>query len=287
MATDQRWGTAILRRGRCAPARLVHDFPMRTEATVHHPPRRPHAAAWAALLSQVAVALAWWQLGWRFGLPLLLASHAVFLWGTLRPQSALFGPVLVRLPTTEPVAWLTIDDGPSGDTPAMLELLAAYGARATFFVVAERARARPELVRDIVRRGHTLGNHSASHPSAWFWALGPRRMAREIEQAQATLREVAGVTPRWFRAVVGMANPFVSAPLRKLGLARVAWSARGYDAINANPASVVARIDRDLAPGAIVLLHEGAAHGRNVETVALLLQRLRERGYRCVLPEDL
>lgn len=253
----------------------------------HSPPRRPHVAAWAAVLSQALVALAWWRLGWRVGLPLLLGTHLLFLWGTLRPQSALFGPVLVRLPTRDPVAWLTIDDGPSDDTPAILELLEAYDAKATFFVVAERARARPELVRDIVRRGHTLGNHSASHPSAWFWALGPRRMATEIEQAQATLREVAGVSPRWFRAVVGMANPFVSAPLRRLGLARVAWSARGFDALSADPAKVVARIDRDLGPGAIVLMHEGAAHGRSTETLALLLERMKQRGLRCVLPEDL
>lgn len=258
---------------------------MEGATSLHSPPRRPRVAAWAAVLSQALVALAWWQLGWRVGLPLLLVSHLVFLWGTLRPQSALFGPVVVRLPTREPVAWLTIDDGPSDDTPAILELLDAYGARATFFVVAERARARPELVRDIVRRGHTLGNHSASHPSAWFWALGPRRMAAEIEQAQATLHGITGVAPRWFRAVVGMANPFVSAPLQRLGLARVAWSARGYDALSADPSAVVARIDRALAPGAIVLLHEGSAHGRNVETIALLLERMKQRGIRCVLPE--
>lgn len=256
-------------------------------ASIHSPPRRPHAAAWAALLSQVVMVAVWWRFGWRIGLPLLLASHALFLWGTLRPTSALFGPVLTRLPTTAPVAWLTIDDGPSDDTPAILELLDAYAAKATFFVVAERARARPALVREIVRRGHTLGNHSASHPSAWFWALGPKRMAAEIEQAQATLREVAGVTPRWFRAVVGMANPFVSAPMRRLGLARVAWSARGYDALRADPSAVVARIDRDLAPGAIVLMHEGAGHGRSVEALALLLERMKSRRMRCILPEEL
>jgi peptidoglycan/xylan/chitin deacetylase (PgdA/CDA1 family) len=255
--------------------------------SLHRTPRRPHAWAWALLSSQALVALAWWQLGWRIGLPLLLASHLVFVWGTLRPRSSLFGPVLSRLPTREPVAWLTIDDGPSADTAAMLDLLDAHGARATFFVVAERARARPQLLREIVQRGHELGNHSASHPSAWFWALGPRRMAREIGDAQAVLRELAGTAPRWFRAVVGMANPFVAAPLARLGLARVAWSARGFDAVTADPATVVARIERDLAPGAIILMHEGAAHGRSVEAMALLLQRLEARGYRSVLPDPL
>jgi peptidoglycan/xylan/chitin deacetylase (PgdA/CDA1 family) len=251
---------------------------------VHQPPRRPHAWAWVLVASQLLVAALWWRLGWRIGLPSLLLSHLVFVWGTLRPRSALFGPVLWRLPTREPVVWLTIDDGPSDDTRAILDALDARGAKATFFVVASRARARPELVREIVRRGHGLGNHSASHPSAWFWALGPRRMAREIADAQAELQALAGVAPRWFRAVVGMANPFVAAPLARLGLARVAWSARGYDAVDGDAARVVARIERNLGPGAIVLLHQGAAHGRKTETIALLLDRLAARGLGTVLP---
>jgi len=237
--------------------------------------------------SQALVALAWWRLGWHWGLPLLLASHAPFLWGTLRPGSGLFGPVLRRLPTRDQVAWLTIDDGPSEETTAILDLLDAHGAKATFFVVGARAAARPALVREIARRGHGLGNHSASHPQAWFWALPPSRMRAEIEGAQRTLQAITGSAPRWFRAVVGMANPFVAPVLHDAGLARVAWSARGYDAVLRDPASVVARIERDLAPGAIVLLHEGAKHGRNVEALALLLQRLSALGYRCVLPEQL
>jgi peptidoglycan/xylan/chitin deacetylase (PgdA/CDA1 family) len=195
--------------------------------------------------------------------------------------------VLSRLPTREPVAWLTIDDGPSDETPAILDLLDAHGAKATFFLVGERAAARPELARDIARRGHEIGNHSARHPQAWFWALPPARMRAEIGDAQRTLAAITGEAPRWFRAVVGMANPFVAAPLREHGLARVAWSARGYDAVLRDPAAVVARIERDLAPGAIVLLHEGAKHGRNVEILARLLARLDALGYRCVLPQAL
>jgi len=263
------------------------SIPGFSQHELHQPPRHPHAWAWAFAASQALVGLLWWRLGWHWGLPLLLASHAPFLWGTLRPGSALFGPVLRRLPTAGPVAWLTIDDGPSDETAAILDLLDAHGAKATFFVVGDRAAARPDLVREIARRGHGLGNHSASHPQAWFWALPPRRMRAEIEGAQRTLQEITGHAPRWFRAVVGMANPFVAPVLRDEGLARVGWSARGYDAVLRDPAAIVARIERDLAPGAIVLLHEGAKHGRNVETLALLLQRLDALGFRCVLPEQL
>ncbi len=259
---------------------------MHPSRSLHRPPRRPHAWAWAFAGSQLVVALAWWRMGWQVGLPALLVSHVPFVWGTLVPTSGLFSPVLARLPTDDRVVWLTIDDGPSADTLEILELLGAAGARATFFLVGERAAARPQLVREIVRRGHDIGNHSATHPQAWFWALSPRRMREEVARTQQVLEGITGSRPRWFRAVVGMANPFVAAALRAHGLARVAWSARGFDALESDPARALARIERQLQPGAIVLLHEGAPHGRNVELVALLLQRLAALGYRTALPEQ-
>ncbi|MCL1635748.1 polysaccharide deacetylase family protein [Luteimonas sp. SX5] len=254
---------------------------------IHRPPRHPHV--WWALLvvSQLIVIAIWWRYGWRIGLPAMLASHLPFVWGTLWPQSRLFGPALIRLPTDERCVWLTIDDGPSDDTLGLLDVLDAHGAKATFFLVGERAAARPELVREIARRGHGIGNHSATHPSAWFWALGPRRMRAEIQGCQTILQGITGTAPRWFRAVVGMANPFVAAPLRDFGLARAAWGARGFDAVRHDIEGVVATIERDLAPGTIVLLHEGARHGRSVETIAALLQRMQAQGYATVLPEDL
>jgi peptidoglycan/xylan/chitin deacetylase (PgdA/CDA1 family) len=267
-----------------------HDPAMATApktGELHRIPRHPRAWWPLLLASQALVAWIWWHFGWTVGLPLMLASHAVAWWGVMRPQSRLYSPVLSRLPTDEKLAWLTIDDGPSADTRAILDLLDAHGAKATFFLVGERAAQRPDDVREIARRGHGIGNHSASHPAATFWLLGPKRMRREIADTQQTLRDIAGTAPRWFRAVVGMANPFVSAPLRDHGLARVAWCARGFDAVAADPAAVVARIERGLRPGAIVLLHEGAAHGRNVETISLLLDRLDALGYRSVLPESL
>jgi peptidoglycan/xylan/chitin deacetylase (PgdA/CDA1 family) len=248
-------------------------------------PRHPHAWAWCLLASQVLVVWIWWRFGWQVGLPVMLVSHVPFLWGTLVPDSALLSPVLRRLPTQEQVAWVTIDDGPSEDTLAILDVLDAHGAKATFFLVGERAMARPDLVRAIAERGHGIGNHSATHPQAWFWALPPWRMRAEIERTQTMLRELTGTTPHWFRAVVGMANPFVAAVLKSQGMTRVAWSARGYDALASDPDVVAARIERQLSPGAIVLLHEGARHGRNVETVRVVLQRLREKGYRTVVPD--
>lgn len=259
---------------------------MGTPATLHRIPRWPHLWIVWLLLSQVLVAALWWRLGWAWGLPLLLLSHALLIVPVFVPRARLYAPVLARLPTSERVVWLTIDDGPSGDTPALLDLLDRHGARATFFLVGERAQARPALVAEIVRRGHDIGNHSHTHPQERFWALGPRAMAGEIGRAQQALAALAGRPPVWFRSVVGMTNPFVAAPLRRHGLTRVAWSARGFDAVDADPVRVLQRIQRDLRPGAIVLLHEGAPHGRSLEIIEATLCLLAERGLGAVLPSD-
>ncbi|PJK13104.1 acetyl xylan esterase [Lysobacteraceae bacterium NML07-0707] len=252
-------------------------------ADIHRPPRYPLLwVLWFALI-HVLVALLCWQAGLWVGVAALLAGHLLLLWGVLSPYSSLYGPVLTRLPGDAAKVWLTIDDGPSADTRALLDVLDAHKARATFFLVAERARQHPDLVQEIIRRGHEIGNHSLSHPAAWFWALGPSRMRHEIHQAQQVLSEISGQSPRWFRAVVGMSNPFVHAPLRSLGLARVAWSARGFDGLRRSAEQVLATLEKDLRPGAIVLLHEGG-DGRHVEILRRVLQRLDELGLRAELP---
>lgn len=278
-----------MRRRRCGAAGsrvITASLPSASLPALRRPPRYPQAWAWLFALSQIGGAVVGWQFGWAWGLPLILGAQALSFWATLWPQSRLLSPVLTHLPARGRALWLTIDDGPSDDTPALLDLLDRHDAKACFFLVGERAAARPALVREIVRRGHEVGNHSHGHPEKWFWALPRRAMRAQITRAQQVLGELSGRPPRWFRAVVGMANPFVAAALQPLGLTRVAWSARGFDAREADPARVVARIARGLRPGAIVLLHEGAPHGRSVAVAAAVLDHLTQAGYRCVLPQQ-
>lgn len=258
---------------------------MSRTTTLHRVPRRPGLILGLLLLSQVAVAAVWWRWGWHVGLPLMIISHLAVVWGTLYPRSRLFGPALEVLPTTQREVWLTIDDGPSADTRPMLDLLERHGARATFFLVGERALAQPELTNEILRRGHGIGNHSLSHPDTRYWRLGPAELENQIGRNQSVLTAITGITPRWYRSVVGMTNPFVGLALKRHGLARVAWSARGFDGVQCEPERVLARLTRDIRPGAIVLLHEGAAHGHNLSILEQLLEWLSAQGYRAVLPE--
>lgn len=221
---------------------------------------------------------------WAVAVVTVVGVHMAYLWAALYPHSRGFGPVLRRLPAGSAGVWLTIDDGPSEDTLALLDLLDRHGARASFFLVAHRAQARPELVREIVRRGHGLGNHTLSHPIGGFWLPAPRTTAHEIGAAQRCLEQLAGVAPRWFRSPVGICNPWVEPALAAAGLRRVSWSVRGYDAMDRDSARVFARIVSGLRPGAIVLLHEGLAPGVAVENLQRILHELQRRQLRTLLP---
>lgn len=257
---------------------------MTTMETLHCPPRWPWRALLGFALSQLLALAVGLLAGWGWGLALLLASHALFLVPVFLPNSRFYTPVIRRLADAGDAVWLTIDDGPGPDTRAVLDLLDRYQARATFFLVGERALAHPDLVREVIGRGHDVGNHSHSHPQARFWRLGPAAMAREIGHCQQALQAITGRPPRWYRSVVGMTNPFVGPVVRHLGLTRVGWSARGFDGVDCTPAEVQARLLPDLQPGAIVLLHEGSGHGHNLQIIEGVLQALDQRGLRARLP---
>lgn len=257
---------------------------MKNAAGLRCVPRHPRLILGLLLLSQVAVAALWWRHGWQWGLPAMLVTHLSVVWATLYPRANWLVPALSRLPGNAHEVWLTIDDGPSSDTPAMLDLLDRYQAKATFFVVGTCALEHPHLLAEILRRGHDIGNHSHHHRDKVFWGLGPGALEREIGGNQQLLRELTGRSPVWFRSVVGMTNPFVGLSLARHGLSRVAWSARGFDGVDCQPQPVIERINRGISPGAIVLLHEGAGHGHNPAILEGVLQFLQQRGYRAVLP---
>lgn len=231
-ADPQRW--------RPAPA-LVATFAM-------------HAAALPALAAAPGA--------WPAVLGALIANHAALGLLGLAPGNRWIGPTLVRLPAAAAArreVALTFDDGPHpAVTPRVLDLLDRRGARATFFCVGRRAKAHPDLVRDIAARGHAVENHSDRHEKR-FALQTPWAIRRELRTAQTTLTAAAGTPPRFVRAPFGIRGPMLDPALAGTGLRHVAWTRRGKDTICNDPALVLARLTRGLAAGDILLLHDGAS----------------------------
>lgn len=214
--------------------------------------------------------LAW--LGWMAVVPCV--------WRNCR----LFGPVQRTFAAEGRELWLTIDDGPEPlQTPAILDVLRDCGVRATFFVIGRNVRAHPGLCRRMAEEGHSVQNHTESHPSATFWAALPRRAQREIHDCSEAVLQATGLRPSQFRAPVGMANPFVHLAAADAGLPLIGWSATGHDGIAHDPTLVVERIRRSVRPGGIVLFHEshlrGMREGERACTLLKLLNTLAADGY--------
>ncbi len=225
----------------------------------------------AAALGALVVPEAWpWALG------AIAANHALLGAAGMWPRGTWLGPNMTRLPEDSArrgeIA-LTFDDGPDPQvTPRVLDLLDAAGCRATFFCIAEHARAHPALCREMVRRGHTVENHSLAHRGSFaFHTLGGFR--REVGAAQEALAQIAGVAPRFFRPPAGLRNPLLDPVLHELGLALVTWTRRGFDTRTRDPARVGRRLLRGLAAGDILLLHDGHA-GRTAQGAAVVLEAL-------------
>jgi peptidoglycan-N-acetylglucosamine deacetylase len=208
-------------------------------------------------------------------------------WHIFAPNAQGLLSVRRRFATPRNEVWLTFDDGPDpADTPRILALLAAHDAHATFFLIGQNAAAHPHLVRAIADAGHEIAHHTHTHPLAFFWCASPGRVRREIDNALAAFAALGVPRPTRFRSPAGIKNIWLHRTLATRRLACIGWSARGLERRLRTPAAVAARLARAVSPGAILLLHEGPAVPApvRVEAVRLVLENLRTRGYRCVIP---
>ena len=222
----------------------------------------------------------------------------------------------VRLRRRRAVA-LTLDDAPGDLTPQLLALLAAHGARATFFVIADAAQRHPQRLADIAAAGHEIGNHMAcDEPS---WRLQPAEFARQVAAVEALLEPHraaqsaaapgdAAQQRRWFRPGHGVFRPHMFATLRAHGLTgalgsaygcvcmtcqcrvvvfatRAAHSAAGprvarrWDPRNTRGWLIARLLLRAASPGAVLVAHDGAAErAATLDALARVLPELRRRG---------
>jgi peptidoglycan/xylan/chitin deacetylase (PgdA/CDA1 family) len=249
----------------------------------------PLLTASAGLHAAVAAALAVTPHHWPLAVAALAGNHTLLAGVGLWPRSRLLGPNLCRFSgaaARRGEVALTFDDGPDPRvTPGVLDCLERFGVRASFFCIGRRAETHPELVAEMVRRGHRVENHSYSHPHA-FACYPPAALRREVGRAQEALSRAGGVRPRWFRAPAGFRGPLLERELAATGLHLASWTRRGFDTVSRDPGRVAARLLKGAAGGDVLLLHDGSAArdrgGAPVVLAALprLLDELARRGLR-------
>lgn len=213
--------------------------------------------------------------------------------GIFRPASTILYPTLIRGRSDRPQVALTFDDGPDPDiTPSVLDTLADFQARATFFVIGRYLEQHRGLGERLYREGHELGNHSWHHSrfQNFYSASGHGteidRCAELIKTLTQSKREPL------YRPPVGLKSPAMARAAHKRKLKVAAWSIHSRDTLAREPRAIANGVLSRIRPGDIVLLHDGhdlAQHHRPLirQALPLLLQGLRERGLNSVPVSEL
>jgi peptidoglycan/xylan/chitin deacetylase (PgdA/CDA1 family) len=184
---------------------------------------------------------------------------------------------------------LTFDDGPHPEgTPAVLEVLARAGAKATFFVIGEQVRRRPELVARTAAAGHAIALHGDRHRLQL--RLSAAAVADDLARGVAAIEDATGATPAWHRPPFGIYSPPGLRAARAAGLAPLLWSRWGKDWRRlTTPGRIAARATRGVIAGDVILLHDADfysarnSHQRTVEAVDLITAELGRRKLGTVL----
>jgi peptidoglycan-N-acetylglucosamine deacetylase len=237
----------------------------------------PSALLWSIVWHLVALASVIWRPSlWPWALGAVVFDHLLLMVAGLLPRSRLLGANWTRLPANASqrnAVAITIDDGPDHEvTPRVLDILDRFKARATFFCIGDLVERRPDMIREILRRGHEVENHSQHH-RLYFSLMGPKRMRAEICAAQTAIERIGGRRPLFFRAPAGLRNVFLDGVLRANGLRLASWTRRGFDTVNKDPDAIHRTLIRNLRAGDILLLHDGHA-ARTAAGVPIILDVL-------------
>jgi peptidoglycan/xylan/chitin deacetylase (PgdA/CDA1 family) len=215
---------------------------------------------------------------WGAALAFVLYS-ALILTGVFALRLRMFVDAVTRGPHGVRGWALTFDDGPDpATTPRVLDVLDQVGAKATFFVIVRKAEAHPELVREILARGHSVGLHSYAHDRL-FALRSAGRVREDLERGIAALAAITGEAPALFRPPIGHTNPTIARVVEDLDLITVGWSVSAHDGTaGANVDRVVARVSARLHDGAIVLMHDASERGTHAPVAADAVARIVEAG---------
>lgn len=193
--------------------------------------------------------------------------------------------VLFHVNTTEKVVALTIDDGPHSElTPQILDILAEYDVRSTFFVIGSNIEGNEEIMERVVADGHELGNHLMS--DARSIQLDDVTFGEQMAQAHQLIEQYGPV--RWFRPGSGWYNARMLEQTRPYQYRTVVGSVYPFDAQIRSKEFASSYILSNTLPGSIIILHDGKDERHHTpEVLHRIIPTLQERGYRFVTLSEL
>jgi peptidoglycan/xylan/chitin deacetylase (PgdA/CDA1 family) len=187
---------------------------------------------------------------------------------------------------------LTYDDGPNDPyTFRLLDVLASHNVRATFFLIGQYVRQRPDIVCEIVRAGHVIGNHTFSHPLLIFQPA--KEIKRQITDCTLALSHAVGEHSNLFRPPFGGRRPAVLRIARNLGLEPVMWNVTGYDWNAQSAPHIQRKVTSRVRGGDVILLHDGghkqfgADRSRTVVASDKIISKYKSEGYEFVTIPDM
>jgi peptidoglycan/xylan/chitin deacetylase (PgdA/CDA1 family) len=177
---------------------------------------------------------------------------------------------------------LTIDDGPSPLSDKVLDILAAKDVKATFFVMGSRVKQYPKAVKRMGAEGHSVQNHSYSHPQ--FWKMSADQIRSQLQRTNKLVKQQTGQQPTLFRPPYGQTNATIRKVGKELGMAQVLWNVDPNDWKDKDANTVVKRVLSGVKPGSIVLTH--GLYPSTLEAYPIIIDKLRAKGYAFVsIPE--
>ncbi len=206
---------------------------------------------------------------------------------SLAPTGQWFGRAFCRGHRGSKQIALTFDDGPNDPhTYTLLDVLSTHNVQTTFFLIGRYVRQRPDIVAEIAKRGHVIGNHTFAHPLLTFQSAS--RIRSEISQCRDAIHDVVGEHSNLFRPPWGARRPAVFRIVRQLGLEPVMWNITGYDWKAPSAEYIEQKVSPKIHGGDVILLHDGghASFGTDrsatITAVERLLARHTAEGYEFV-----
>lgn len=204
--------------------------------------------------------------------------------GAARIQMNFYLKAIINGNTNKAKVAITFDDGPDVETTEnLLNILEKHQIKAAFFCIGSKINGNEQILREVVEKGHIVGNHSWSHAYLFDFYL-PGRMIREINQTDAVIENVTNSQVKYFRPPFGVTNPFLLRALKKTGHTVIGWSLKTFDTTS-NSQNILYRIESQLKNGDIILLHD--ANRITLNLLEEIIQKIKEKGFEIIGLDDL